>query len=68
MPPVRTAPLGLAIAAVMAGLGLYIGGRLLTGDGPPLTGTRALDAAFAVFFVLRGAVQAGRWRRATQPD
>jgi hypothetical protein len=48
----------------MAALGVFIALRLLVLDREPLTGTRGLDLAFAVFFVLRGALQYRRWRLA----
>lgn len=57
--------IGLAIGAVMAALGAWIGIRLATG-APPLTGTAALDLGFAVFFVARGALQYRRWRLARE--
>ena len=57
-------PVGLAIGAVMAGLGVFIALRLLVLHREPLTGTGVLDLAFAVFFVLRGALQYRRWRLA----
>lgn len=55
---------GLVIAGVMSLLGLYIGGRVLFTESPPLTGTFALDLAFAVFFIARGALAYARFRRA----
>jgi hypothetical protein len=55
--------LGLAIAAAMAGLGVYILVRLLVLDGAPLTGTREIDFAFAAFFFLRAGLQVRRWRQ-----
>lgn len=57
-------PVGLAIGAVMAGLGVLIALRLLVLGREPVTGARGLDIAFAVFFVLRGALQYRRWRLA----
>jgi hypothetical protein len=57
-------PLGLAIGAVMVSLGVFIALRLFVLDREPVTGTRGLDIAFAVFFVLRGALQYRRWRHA----
>jgi len=50
----------------MSLLGLYIGGRVLFTESPPLTGTLALDLAFAVFFIARGALAYARFRRAQQ--
>jgi len=63
MPSPASVSIGLAIGAVMIGLGLYIGARTLAGGATPLTGTRWLDLAFAVFFILRGALAVQRWRR-----
>ena len=47
---------GAIISAVMIILGLFVGGRLLVRPQQPLTGTVLLDAAFALFFVARGAI------------
>jgi len=55
---------GLGIGAVMAILGVFIALRLLLLHREPLTGTGLLDLAFALFFVLRGALQYRRWRLA----
>jgi hypothetical protein len=63
MPGALASRLGLAIAAAMAGLGVYIVVRLLVLGGAPLTGTRALDFGFAVFFFLRAGLQVRRWRQ-----
>lgn len=57
-------PVGLAIGGVMAALGVFIALRVLVLGRPPVTGTFGLDIAFAVFFVLRGALQYRRWRLA----
>jgi uncharacterized membrane protein len=57
-------PLGLAIGGVMAAIGVYLAVRLFVLRAPPVTGTFGLDVAFAVFFVLRGALQYRRWRLA----
>jgi uncharacterized membrane protein HdeD (DUF308 family) len=64
----RVAQIGLAIGIVMIGLSLYIGLRPVLGRSP-LSGTVALDVAFAVFFLIRGVVQVRRWRssRGRQP-
>lgn len=64
MPSPTSIRIGLAIGVVMIGIGLYIGARTLVGTAVPLTGTRWLDLAFSVFFILRGALQVQRWRRA----
>ena len=64
-----TAPnsaVGLAIGGVMAGIGVFIVLRLVALGREPLTGTLGLDYAFAVFFVLRGALQYRRWRLARE--
>lgn len=58
--------LGLGIGAIMASLGAYIALRVLAFGGVPLTGTLALDLAFAVFFIARGALQYRRWRLAQE--
>jgi hypothetical protein len=47
---------GAVISAIMIALGLFVGTRLLARPDAPLTGTVLLDAAFALFFVARGAV------------
>lgn len=44
------------ISAVMIILGLFVAGRLLVRPEQPLTGTVLLDAAFALFFIARGAI------------
>lgn len=64
-PSPGSARVRLAIGAAMTALGFYIGGRVLLTEAPPLTGTLALDLAFAVFFVARGALAYARFRRAT---
>ncbi len=53
---------GLAIAAVMAMLGVYIGTRSLLTEQPPLTGRLWLDLGFAFFFLARAALQYRRSR------
>ncbi len=63
MPSIATARVGLAIAAVMIGIGMYLGTRAAFGVQAPVTGSRGLDVAFAVFFVARGALQVQRWRK-----
>ncbi|MFN8669219.1 MAG: hypothetical protein U0164_18690 [Gemmatimonadaceae bacterium] len=61
--PTRATSAGLVIAGVMTLLGLYVGGRVLFTESPPLTGTLALDLGFAVFFAARGALAYARFRR-----
>lgn len=63
MPSLATARIGLAIAAVMIGIGMYLGVRAAFGVQGPLTGNRGLDVAFSFFFIVRGAMQVQRWRR-----
>lgn len=63
MPSLTTARIGLAIAAVMIGIGMYLGTRAGFGVQTPVTGSRGLDVAFAIFFVARGALQVQRWRK-----
>lgn len=58
--------LGLGIGAIMAALGAYIALRALVFRETPLTGTLALDLAFAVFFIARGGLQYRRWRLAQE--
>ncbi len=54
-PPPRTY-FGLALGALMVGLGLYVVLRLMATAGRPLTGRLWLDVAFAVFFLVRGGL------------
>ena len=51
-----TMGVGAVISGVMIILGLFVAGRLLVRPEQPLTGTVLLDAAFALFFIARGAV------------
>ena len=62
-----SARVGFGIGAVMVGLGAFIIARLLLTGRPPLTGKTWFDGAFGVFFIVRGAVQYGRWRRSARP-
>jgi hypothetical protein len=59
-PPPRPAPVGLAIGRMLSGLMLLLGAfvllRLLIRPGDPLTPSVALDIAFGLFFVGRGAL------------
>ena len=52
----------LVLGALMLGVGAYVVGRLFA-TGAPLTGNRWLDLLFAVFFVLRGAMNLTAARR-----
>ena len=58
-----TAKIGLAIGTVMIGLGLFVAVRLAATGGRTLTGKLWLDLAFALFFVVRGAMYFSRFRR-----
>jgi hypothetical protein len=58
----RANRVGLAIAGVMAMLGVYIGARALLTDQAPLTGRLWLDLSFAFFFLARAALQYRRSR------
>lgn len=51
------------ISGVMIALGLFVVGRLLVRPDHPLTGTVVLDAAFAFFFLARGALYFWTMRR-----
>ena len=57
-------PVGLVIGGVMAALGVMLALRLFVLGREPVTGSLGLDVGFAVFFVLRGALQYRRWRLA----
>ncbi len=61
-----SARVGLGIGAVMVGLGVNIAIRALATDASPLTGKLWLDLGFAFFFVVRGVLQYGRWKRASE--
>ena len=54
MPPMKLG-FGAVISGIMIALGLFVAGRLLVRE-QPLTGTVLLDAAFALFFIVRGAL------------
>lgn len=59
----------LFLGVLLVGLGIYVAVRSYLGPGP-LTGSRFLDVAFAVVFIIRGAMnfRAGfRRRPPTQP-
>ena len=61
-----SARVGIGIGAVMVGLGVFIIARLLLAGRAPLTGKSWFDGAFGVFFIVRGVVQYGRWRRSAR--
>ena len=44
------------LAVLMLALGVFVAIRLLVRPGDPLTGTVAVDIAFALFFMARGAL------------
>lgn len=46
----------LALGAILIGIGVYLALRPLVGTGAPITSSRWLDMAFAVFFLIRGAM------------
>lgn len=55
--------IGTVISGVMMALGIFVGARLLMYPDAPLTGTRVLDIAFALFFFARGALHFWTMRR-----
>ena len=59
-PPPRQAPVGMAIGRMLSGLmlllGVFVLARLLIRPRDPLTPSIALDIAFGLFFVGRGAL------------
>jgi hypothetical protein len=65
MPHPTTAKIGLAIGAVMVGLGLFVALRLPMTGGRTLTGKLWLDLAFALFFLVRGGLYFSRFRKGT---
>jgi hypothetical protein len=46
----------LALGAILIAIGGYLAIRPLLGTGAPITSSRWLDAAFAVFFLIRGVM------------
>lgn len=46
----------LALGAILIGIGVYLAMRPLVGTGAPITSSRWLDMAFAVFFLIRGVM------------
>ena len=47
---------GAVISGIMFALGVFVAIRLLVRPGDPLTGAVAVDIAFALFFMARGAL------------
>ena len=62
-PAPKRITVGTIISSVMIALGLFIIIRLFLRLEQPLTGTPALDIAFGLFFVGRGAVHFWAARR-----
>lgn len=46
----------IALAIVQLAVGAFVALRPLIGSGAPITTSRALDMAFAAFFLIRGAM------------
>lgn len=61
-PALRTVT--LVIGLLMIALGLFLAVRPLVAPGRPVTASRWLDMAFALFFLLRGALNVRAARRA----
>jgi hypothetical protein len=57
----------LALGAILILIGLYVALRPLVGAGTPITSSRFLDMAFAVFFLIRGAMNVRVARRPRAP-
>lgn len=53
----------IVVGVIMLGLGLYLAGRPLLVPGRPVTTSRWLDLAFALFFMLRGVMNIRAARR-----
>ena len=62
MPPMKIG-VGAVISGIMFALGLFVAVRLLVRPGDPLTGAVAVDIAFALFFLARGALYFWTMRR-----
>jgi hypothetical protein len=65
MPSAR-ATLSLVLGVLMIGLGAFVVGRLAYTGGQPLSPSIWLDAAFALFFLVRGAMHLRQARRASR--
>ena len=61
-PALRTVT--LVSGLLMIALGLFLAVRPLVAPGRPVTASRWLDMAFALFFLLRGALNVRSARRA----
>jgi hypothetical protein len=62
MAPVKIG-VGAVISGIMFALGVFVAVRLLVRPGEPLTGSVAVDIAFALFFMARGALYFWTMRR-----
>lgn len=58
----------LAVSIVMLGLGAFVALRPLLSREAPLTSSWWLDAGFALFFLVRGAVGIRMARRRARPS
>jgi hypothetical protein len=67
MPPSLNRSLRLVIAIVMLLLGTYLLGRITVLGLPPKTGTKAIDAAFALFFLFRATIALRQLRPKSLP-
>ena len=67
MPPMKLG-VGAVISAIMFALGLFVAVRLLARPAQPLTGAVAVDIAFALFFMARGALYFWTMRRRSRGD
>ena len=54
---------GAVISGIMFALGLFVALRLVVRPDDPLTGAVAVDIAFALFFLARGALYFWTMRR-----
>jgi len=62
MAPVKIG-VGAVISGIMFALGVFVAVRLLVRPEEPLTGSVAVDIAFALFFMARGALYFWTMRR-----
>ena len=60
-------PVALVLGLLMIALGLFLALRPLLAPGRPVTASRWLDIAFALFFLLRGAMNVRSARRPRGP-